>query len=180
MACEIELRKIKLRNITVLYETYLNALNEENKSWTNILLEQNDHSFKLSFQRALSIHILGMLYSRLSAVSRTGSVLAFFQTRWNPVVLEVLVHGKVIGCIFLLRQSEIVFQLIVFESIPSGRHEWSDSKVLTSLKSYLKGLGIKRIIIKAIEEKTKKRLQTSDFEVAFSDNVLQLDIDECT
>lgn len=172
----IHIQKAKLRNFSVLYETFFNVLNKDKSNWTTIQLEQPQYTSRVTFQRALLIHILHKLFARLSAVARNGSVSTLFQTQWNPLVLEVLANDTLLGCVFLARQSENVFQINVVASVRSKPEEWEDFDVFVELKKYVKRLGATRLIVRSTDEEMKKALQLTGFEAAFYDNVLYLDI----
>jgi hypothetical protein len=131
---------------------------------------------KLTLQRVLMVHAIHILYARLYAVARTGSVLALFQTRWDPLILEVLAKDHLIGCIFLARQSATVFQIDVIASIEPKQEKWTLCEVFWVLKQYVKKLGIKRIIIRSIEEDIKQALKQCGFESAYYDSVLFIHI----
>ena len=172
----ISLRKAKLCNLISLYETFFNSLLEEKKSWVHITLEQSHLAPKLNLQRALTVHFTNIIYARLQAAVRTGSVLALFQSRWNPIILEVIAEDKLIGCVFLTRQSVNIFQINAISSVNPNQEEKIMPAVIVTLKKYVKTLGGTQIIIQTIENTMKQILQQSGFEVSFYDDVLFFDV----
>jgi hypothetical protein len=171
----INFRKTKFRNLFTLYTAYFEAIGKDKRKWAHIRFETPTIP-KLNFQRVLTVHVLNILLARLQAVAKTGSVLAFFETFWNPIILEVLKEDKLIGCVFLSRESLTVVQINGIAPIKSTQNDWVIFDVIVELKKYITKFGANRIIIRSIEDELKLVLTKSGFEAAFYDNVLYFDI----
>jgi len=169
----VQFRKARVRNLRQLYQNYYINLSD-NQYWPNIKLENPKLPVKLNFQSAFTLHILHTIYAKLSAVARSGSISSAFQSLWNPLVLEVLKGGKVIGCVFLERQSKTVFELESFVIWSEVEHSII-LEVVSGIQEYIKCLGASRIVIKSSDSKLLNVLHSSGFDTAFCDEVLFLD-----
>lgn len=167
-------RPVRLKNLVKLYSMYYNALNERRKKWTQVELDMSQTVPKWTLVRVLAIHVVHILHARLNAFSKTGSVLSLFQRWWDPIILEILAKGKLIGCCFMARQSGKVFQINVIVTVELEQRKWAE--IRTTVMEYVKKLDGTRIIaISSIEEMTDL-LKKFGFRMAFLDDVLYLDL----
>lgn len=172
----LSLQTARLSNLVTIYSTYFNVLRESSKKWEQIQLNTPQPAPKLTLQRALVAHIIRILFVRLHAVASTGSILAIFQSKWDPIILEILTEGELIGCCFIERQSKEVFQINVIAKIAPKQETWMEHDVMAVVKEYLKRLGATRIIVRSNVEEMKNFLKMCGYTSIFSDSILYCDL----
>jgi len=176
MTNAFSIRTVKFRNLVASYRAYFNALRENEKNWTQIQLETPQEMPRLTIRRVLTFHLVRILFARLHAVARTGLIFALFQTRWDPIILEVRVDYKLVGYCFMERQSAEVFQVSMIASVGQEREKWAERDILFAAKKYLKTIGASRIFVRSSNKEMKIVLKMCDFKSAFQDNILYLDL----
>jgi hypothetical protein len=170
----IQLRKARIRNLKQLYQGYCLYFNN-NAKWSSIIADTTDpNSLRVSFPAAILMNLLHIIYTRLSAISRSGSISNVFQPYWNPIILEVSTNNMLVGGVFLEKCSSDVLEL---EAI----FFWTKLKdslfaeAILNIVNYAKTQGVSKIIMKSPDEEIGRQLCQSGFNLAISNSVMSMD-----
>lgn len=171
------MRSVKLSDLQTFYSIYTDAIQEWRKKRIEIQLDTPyRRNRKWGILRALAIRLVHILFARLDAVARIGSISPLFQSQWDPIILEVFAENKPVGCCSLLRQSAQVFEIEVVGIFQTERKELTMHRVLKAVKKYVKGLGATRIIVSTGSEEMVNLCKNCGFKLAFLDDVLYFDL----
>ena len=176
MTNSLSLRRVKFCNLVPSYEAYFKALRESERNWTQIQLELPQSLPKLTLWTVGAFHVTRILLARLHAVARTGSFLALIQSRWDPIILAVLLDHKLLGYCFVGRQSAGVFQISLIADVGQEQDEWAKRYLWVAVKKHLKILGATRIFVRTSTKELKDVLKMTGFNSAIQDNILYLDL----
>lgn len=176
MNSSFSVQRVKFHNLGAAYRAYFNALQENEKNWTQIRLESPKEIPRLTPWRVLAFHIVRILFARLHAVARTGSIPAIFQNRWNPIILEVFVERKLIGYCFMQRQSAEIFQVNMIAGVRQEQEKCVERDIMFAAKKYLNAIGASQVFVRSSNEEMVSLLQMCDFKSVFQDNILYLDL----
>jgi len=172
----IQLRKARIRNLKQLYQGYCIYFNG-NLKWSSIIDNNSERvSLSVSFPAAISMHLLHIAYSRLSAIAGNGSISSAFQSIWNPLILEILANDKLVGAVFLERCSTDVLELEAL-IIWGELEDFALTDVISKVIEYSSVKGASKIIMKTSDEKLGKQLDQCGFNLSFCNSVMSLELD---
>lgn len=171
------IRRAKIGNLPALYKIYFDALHKKRKRRMQIQLDAPCQSTeKWSILRALSIRLVHILFARLNATVRTGSLSPLLQSQWDPITLEIVVEDELMGSCTLVKQSAHVFEMEVIGVVETKRGERAEREVVNAVKKYMRRLGATRIITRPGSEEMADWLKECGFRLAFIDDVLYFDL----
>ncbi len=175
MTNNLLIRTVKIHNLARSYSAYFDALRENEKKWISLQFEPSQETPKLTFLRGFALHIVRIVFARSHAVARTGSILAFFRTRWDPIILETTLDCRLMGYCFIERQSAEVFQVSIITGVGHLRARWVEHDILAAALNYMKSLGATRIFVRTSSDEMASILKKCEFNLAFQDSILFLD-----
>ncbi len=175
----LSVRRVKLGDLPTFYRLYFVDFHERWKRRGQIQLSRLHVSTeKWSIMRALTIRLIHILFARLNAVARTWRISSLFESWWDPIFLEIITEGKLIGCCSLVRQSLGVFKIELFGIAETERGKRSEVEAMVAIKKYVKGMGATRIIVSTSSEEMAILFKKCGFRLAFVDDVLYFDMYE--
>ena len=161
---------------SISYSIYFDTTREWRKELKKVQLDEPYQQKEWSFLHVLAIRLLHILYARFNAATRTGSIFTLFQSRWNPIILEVFEEDKLIGCCSLVRNNANVFEIEAIGAMQTEKREVNIREITKAVKEYLRELGATRILISIDLENMADLLRKDGFELAFLDDVLYFDL----
>jgi hypothetical protein len=166
-----------LSDLRPFYNLYSEAIHEWRNKRINLQLDVPDcQTKKLGILRALAIRFIHILFARLNAVAKTGSIYPFFQNQWDPIITEIFSEKGLVGCFSLIRQSEQVFEIEVIGILNTESRESTMHEIIKIIQKYVKRLGGSRVIVSTGSNKIAELLKNYDFKLAFVDDVLYYDL----
>jgi hypothetical protein len=171
----LQLRKARVGNLKQLYQGYCIYFAGDAK-WASIIDSNGRRdSLIVSFPTAITMHLLHIVYTRLSAVAKSGSISSGFQSSWNPLIFEISINDKLVGGAFLEKGSNDVLELeavILWAQVDDSVL----ANIILLILKYAKANGFSKIIMKSSDEKLGKLLSQSGFNLEVYNSVLSMEL----
>ncbi len=170
---QVVVRPVKFRKLPLIYTVYFEAF--RNNSLQNIYDVSERKIKTMTVLSTIAVRFIHVLLARLRVALQIGSIIPLFQTRWDPIPLEISANGEIVGCCFLVRLSPKVVELGIIGVLKHKRGLGIGAQAVEAIKEHAKMMDVSRIIAGSGSRRTAGFFKKCGFKPAFSEEALCFD-----
>jgi len=170
----VTIRKAKFLDLKRAYSIYFEAFNDD--PFQGLYNTPERKKAQMTIVRAIITRLVHIWSSRLTIAFQNSSIIPLFQSRWDPIPLEIIANGEPIGCCFLVRLSEDAYELGIIGVLKAKRKIGIGALAVEAVKKYLKEKGASRIVAGSGPRRTGGFFMKCGFKLAFSEDTLSYNL----
>jgi len=115
----VSIRRAKFLDLKRVYSIYFETFNDD--PFHSLYSTPERKKVQINSMRLIITRVVHIWSSRLAIAFQNSSFLPLFQSRWDPIPLEIIANGEPIGCCFLVRLSEDAYELGIIGVLKAKR-----------------------------------------------------------